>query len=150
MCSNLKLSKTKNIVAGDIAIYRAYTHELTTTPKSGVFGFNKGIVTNVRFETHDSKWREYAFNRGYIEIMGFHEKGYDFYAKDQRSLFVPLLYNDRDEFSILTEDSEGPVAFIHHRMPIILRDNMIACDKWLKEGKILHLDPYLLISNKTA
>lgn len=149
MCSNLKLSKSKHIKPADSSVYRFYTGS-SIGSKLGLFGFNRGIYYNAQSENMYTKWRNYSYNRGYLEIVGFYEKGYEFSLKDDEPMFVAILFNEKNEFCLLTENSEGPVAEVHNRMPVIIGNDPLLRDKWLKEGKIIHLNPNLLISKKTA
>lgn len=147
MCSNLKLSKTQNIVPKGTAVYKIYTSG-GKIPQIGTWGLSGGIYYNSKMEKRTSTWKN--FGRGIIEVYGFLERGVEVYIPKER-MTLALIYNEKKEFSILTEDSSGPLATIHQRMPVILDDNGYAIDAWLIEGKIIHRSAYdLTVENTRA
>ncbi len=77
-------------------------------------------------------------NRGIIEVEGFYDGGQLFEADEK--LHLGVVYNNLEEFAIVTVGSKGLIATVHHRMPLILTDDNLWMDKGLiKEYNIEHI-----------
>ena len=144
MCSNLRLSKSKSVVKGHKV---PFITNLDLSPREGLFGLNNGLIYNARSEglrSNNSKWYGESFKRGIVQIEGFHEGSADFVHKDNKPLYAAILYNNNDEFLLMTENSAGIVATIHLRMPVLLDDDRQSLKRWIDEGTIIHLQPQLI------
>jgi putative SOS response-associated peptidase YedK len=144
MCSNLRLSKSKSVVRGHRV---PFITNLELGPREGLFGLNNGLIYNARSEglkSSNSVWYDKVYKRGIVEIEGFHEGSADFIHEQRKSMYVAILYNDQNEFTVLTENSAGIVAMHHLRMPVLLDDDKSSLKVWLDEGRIIHLKPQLI------
>lgn len=145
MCSNIRLSRTKSIKKGQKALYHTY---MTYFSQTGTFGFSlgwaSGIIYNVRSEKLSSgndKWQGQLLKRGIIKITGFVEGSFEFTTIKEEPMYAAILYNDKGEFAIITEDSAGVVSAYHKRMPVLIDSSPRSMTAWFVEGRIRHLDP---------
>lgn len=144
MCSNLRLSKSKSVVRGHRVPFIA---NLDLGPKEGLFGLHNGLIYNARSEglkSNNSRWYGESFKRGIVQIEGFHEGSADFKHKEEKPMYAAILYNEKNEFLLMTEQSSGVVAMVHLRMPVLLDDDRTSLKVWLDEGRIIHLKPQLI------
>lgn len=142
MCSNIRLSKSKSIKSGHEAKFKT----TLGVEHNGVFGFMNGVIYNCRADklsSNSSKWYGDTLKRGIIDIISFYEGGADFASTDG-VLHAAVLYNDKNEFALITENSTGVVAKYHSRMPLFIDDSVDAMLAWFNEGRIIHLKPQLL------
>lgn len=145
MCSNIRLSRSMSIKAGSKATYSTFMESMFT--KSGVFGFNGGFIYNVRSERltfNNTKWLGEDLNRGLISIIGFSEGGQEFVLNNYEPMYAAILYNNKGEFAIMTENSSATVGQFHKRMPVLIGSDYTSMAAWFIEGRIRHLDPAAL------
>ena len=112
-----------------------------------LWGFERragGITINARSETADrtAMFRD-AFREGrcLVPADGFFEWRREgrvnqpyLFRKAQGELFVMAGLCERGRYVVLTRSSEGEVADIHDRMPVVLEPE--EARRWLREGKI--------------
>jgi putative SOS response-associated peptidase YedK len=132
MCGKLNI-KGRVYVPGTRLPYTSYNGDMW-----GVWGI--GNAYNARVENASTTWKRLIDNRGIILVEGFYEK--DKYIH-RRPLALGLLYNEQDNFVILTRDSQPSIARIHPRMPLIIENDKI--EDWILHGltypdKIFHLN----------
>lgn len=143
MCSNIRLTRSKSIKSGSPARFNvAYGVET-----NGLFGLNNGVLYNCRADklsSNSSKWYGSTLKRGIIDIIGFYEGSTDFSLNEDRVMHAAILYNEKNEFMLITEDSTGIVAKYHNRMPVFIDDSVFAMQAWFNEGIVTHLKPQLL------
>lgn len=63
---------------------------------------------------------------GYYE---WNEKKEPFKFSSKKPLLLAAMYTDTDEVFVLTRDSFGEYAKVHHRMPVLLEEDEI--DLWI-------------------
>jgi len=100
----------------------------------GKFGLEKwdkkGVIINARSETYESNFfRQFAKNRCIIPAHGYYEWQktedktkikYAISCNEKHGIFMAGIYNKNNEFAIITKPAEPEIAFIHHRMPLIV------------------------------
>lgn len=92
---------------------------------------------NVRIENLRTKYVGQMENRGILELDGFFESGFYFYAPPGEQLLLPVIFDNNYDFAILTKDAKGLVKDVHKRQPILIdsgRENT-----WLEHGKLIQL-----------
>lgn len=117
-------------------------------PKLFTWGFpnfqNKGVLINARGETvHEKKLFKSLVQtkRCIIPSTGFYE-----WDKEKRKYLItlpgtPMLYmaglydefEGENRFVIITTDSNGSVAQVHNRMPVVLEKNVL--EDWLRDSQ---------------
>ncbi|HHW30618.1 MAG TPA: SOS response-associated peptidase [Clostridiaceae bacterium] len=134
-------------------VYSYNGRNILSTAKWGFPGFKKsGVIINARAETLAEKpmFRN-AFAekrclipaRGYFEWLTHEDKKKTKYlitVKEKRIFYMAGLYNifkdDKGMYyaatTIITTDATSKISFIHNRMPVILRDDLI--HRWLYKG----------------
>lgn len=101
--------------------------------KWGIDLYKKSSIINARSETFRKKnfFSNISENLCLIPCNGFYEwktngriknKIY-IYAKNQSTMYMAGIYNERKEFVILTQESKSILKGIHHRMPVLVVDN---------------------------
>jgi putative SOS response-associated peptidase YedK len=105
----------------------------------GKFGLEKwdkkGVIINARSETYESNFfRQFAKNRclipahGYFEWQKSEDKTKIKYAiscNKKHGIFMAGIHNKNNEFAIITKPAEEEIAFIHHRMPLIIEAEQV-------------------------
>lgn len=111
-------------------------------PAWGIWGMHKGGVYNARVEKLNSPYWAPLMKlgwRGILEVDAFWDGGHEF-TLPQGPWHIGVVYNDGDEFAIITMPSVGLVAPYHHRMPLIVTDD----DLWISDGKLRDFDPNII------
>jgi len=95
----------------------------------------KGVIINAKSETYESNYfRQFAKNRciipahGYFEWQTLADKTkikYAFTTGEKHGIFMAGIYNKNNEFAVITKPAESEIAFIHPRMPLIIRAEQI-------------------------
>jgi putative SOS response-associated peptidase YedK len=89
------------------------------------------LVHNARLESLSRYWRRIRENRGILLVNSFIEpEGPIFGLKTRSIISLGVVYDDHNNFAIVTEDSYGPVKLVHHRMPIVVTNR----DEWIMKG----------------
>ncbi len=128
-----------NIGNHQYAHYSRFKHNTRTGLVEGTWGI--GDAYNARLENISRTWRELQNNRGIFVVDGFYEKNEYIHATNKTPLYLATLYNDRNDFVVVTRDSQHSIEFIHHRMPLLVPiDNP---NQWINEG-IPNLSDYEL------
>lgn len=104
---------------------------------------NKGMLINARSESVSEKWtfKKILKNRCVIVANGFYEwvkngnKKEKIYIQNETNkiMYLAGIYNEGNQFVILTGESELDMKHVHDRTPLILKDNEI--EAYLK-GKL--------------
>lgn len=98
----------------------------------GIPGANT-LIHNARFESLSGYWARLKDNRGVLPVRTFIEpEGPIFGLKGHSVINLAVIYNEHNNFAVVTENSRGAVAGIHPRMPVIVTDN----DKWVTKGEL--------------
>lgn len=109
---------------------------------------NKGVIINARAETVNEKRmfkNSFAGRRCVIPSTGFYEwqgkQKYHFILPDRPVLYMAGIYNEfagEMRFVILTTKANASVEKIHHRMPLVLEQNML--DDWItNDNAAMHI-----------
>ena len=131
MCVKLKGSK---MTPGQVHAF------LTRLGKaSGTWGFQNGSRYNVRSESIPTIWRKISTNRGILSVDSFWEKDKQFVREDGKPFNIGILHNDNCEFAVITVPAEGIVKPYHHRMPLLIDDNL--ANDFLTTGIMTQLSP---------
>lgn len=128
MCGKLKSSKTKPGFT--------FSYHTSKGMKNGVWGFNKGEQYNARYERLNGIWREYE--KGILNVTSFWEGDMEFKRLKNQVFSLGIIYNNHDEFAVLTCPANEIVKPHHHRMPLVIADD--ALNEWLQSGTIKQLD----------
>lgn len=141
MCNRLRIDQ-RLVTPGMELQYR-----ILTAIRNGTWGMTHGLIKpyNARLEKLHSYWIMYANNRGAIVADSFEEKGYEFEASSGK-LILPVIFNDKSEFAIITTESTLAIMPVHHRMPVILSEQ--GEQLWVREGNII-LDALATVRYKT-
>lgn len=127
MCTKLKVA-AMYITPGMVIQYKTLT-----AIKSGKFGFTGGMTPNVREDKIKTTWAGYFKNRAIIEVEGFKEKQFGFGSDEPMK--IACLFDVEGDLAIITTDSVGEVASVHHRMPCIITNE----GAWLMNGALFHI-----------
>lgn len=100
------------------------------------WGFHQKII-NAKAETVTEKSlfkTDFSSHRALVPASGFYEwdsfkKIHSFQAEDGHPLYFAAIYNDRQEFTIITCPAKDPVRAVHDRMPLCLSPNQFS--DWL-------------------
>jgi putative SOS response-associated peptidase YedK len=144
-------------------IIAAFKQEIE--PELSAWGFpnfnNKGVLINARAETALEKktFRESIVSRRcVIPSTGFYEwdsnkKKYFFQRNKEEVLYMAGIYNffkDECRFVILTTAANESMEDIHHRMPVVLKNNEV--EEWILDNnstsRILTQIPPLLTKSE--
>lgn len=112
-------------------------------PTVGLWGFKNGEIYNARSERLlEGMWKPLMEhnNRGIIEVRGFYEGPVFFFLENFRPMHLAVIYNEQNEFAIITEPAKGLVAKVHNRMPMIVPDD----NAWVIASKIAQYDASLI------
>lgn len=109
---------------------------------------NKGMLINARSESITEKWtfKKILKNRCVIVANGFYEwvkngnkKEKIYIQKDKNKLmYLAGIFNEGNQFVILTGESELDMKHVHHRVPLILKESEI--EPYLKGELELDVD----------
>ena len=132
------------------------------SPEASIWGFpqykGSGVIINARSETAFEKrtFRDSLLSRRcVIPTTGFYEwdkskNKFLFKMKGTEVVYLAGLYNryqEENRFVILTTNANGSMEPVHHRMPIILKEEQI--EPWIFENEaaniILHTVPPMLV-----
>lgn len=103
--------------------------------------YNQAATYNARLENLNGTWKNYIGNRGIVQLDGFYEGKNSFFCLPNHTpLNVAVIYDNRDEFLIITQPAQLPVKLVHLRQPLILEDPEL----WIKERKIVRLKESLI------
>lgn len=115
MCANIKSNKA---TPGQALSY------MTRSGKTnGIWGFGHGAQYNARLESLNGPWKHIQYNCGIITVDSFWEKGQEFIRKDGIALHLGVIYNNKQEFAIITMPAGIIVSPFHHRMPLQVEDS---------------------------
>jgi putative SOS response-associated peptidase YedK len=89
---------------------------------SASWGFRNGKQYNVRMDSIPTVWKKYQYNRGVLSVDSFWEKEKQFVSQSGNLLKLAVLYNEDNEFAVITTDATPIVKPYHHRMPFLLTD----------------------------
>lgn len=116
--------------------------------KWGIEGFHGNLLINARYETIHQKptFNRIMHKRCIIIASGFYEwvkngnkKDKIYIQKDDHEMmFMAAIFNERNEFVILTDQSQNTMADIHDRTPLLL--NLEEMKQWLHYGHRLEVD----------
>lgn len=105
---------------------------------TGKWGISDGLVYNARSEKLNTTWANWSNkNRGILTLDSFFERSKEF-VNNNSNLLVPIIFNNINEFAIITRDATDIVKPFHHRQPIILNSNNI--EDWLNDNKIVEMN----------
>lgn len=127
MCGKLRIQKSI-LRPGMVARFITLAGQ-----KIGRWGFSGGMTYNVRSEKLETYWLPLLQNRGVIEVDSFFDKGIEFNKRGSPVVRIPILYDNNQDFSVITKDAVGDVKTVHPRMPVVIEDT----EAWLKEGKLI-------------
>lgn len=99
----------------------------------GTWGLDNGRVYNLRTEGVYSQ-----YERGAINVDSFEDGRGEFGLEGITTL--PVVFNKKGEFALLTRDSDGPIKEVHSRMPVIVKGPY----SWIKAGYLDQIDYYKL------
>lgn len=125
MCTNLKF-RNVHVTPGMVIAYKTLT-----TMKQGKFGLAGGMTPNVRADKLYTYWAPLFANRAVIEVDSFVEKGINL-GRDT-PIKIACIFDPGGDIAVITRESTGVVAKVHHRMPFIIEDE----DKWLRQGELV-------------
>lgn len=97
------------------------------------WGFNAGMQYNARLESLEPIWYPKKVHRGILEVNGFLEGNTQFWLKDKPEFDLAVIYNDKNEFAVITTESDPTVREVHNRMPLLIGDR----DSWMRSGDII-------------
>jgi len=104
---------------------------------------NKGILINARSETLEKSvfFNSKKNKKCLIIASGFYEfkDSVPYYFFYDKPLFLAGIYNEYNEFVILTKNASNNIAKVHHRSPIIMD----------KENALIYLSNYTYDDNIT-
>lgn len=91
-------------------------------------------IINARQESLDTKpifKNDFKHHRALVPVSGFYEwdknkQRYCFIDAKEPLLYLAAIYNEQQEFTIITKDAINPIKPIHHRMPVIIRPDQIS------------------------
>lgn len=108
---------------------------LLSIKKWGLESYNGNLLINARNETLREKktFQTMLTKRCIIPCNGFYEwkktstekKKIYIHNSKQPLLYLAGIYNDQNEFVIITEEARGRMKSIHHRTPFILKKDQI-------------------------
>lgn len=130
MCNTLNING-RNYLPGSKLKYTASIGDLY-----GKWGMD-GIHTARHEKINGNFWS--SFKRAIIVVDGYYEKGH--LIDSAHKLHIGVLYNELNEFVLLTTPSEGSIAMIHTRMPLIICSNKL----WIEQGKVIQMAPIELL-----
>lgn len=93
------------------------------------WGFNKwdkGLIINTRIESLDNQYyQNVKNNRCLIIASGYFEfkENKKYYHYLDKPMYLAGIYNDNQEFTILTKPSSKNISHIHNRCPLVLDKN---------------------------
>lgn len=123
MCSRLGNKKLKP--------NNVFPYKSSSGTQYGLWGFNEGQVYNARAESLRTVWKDKHDNRGVIFVESFWEGNTRFKRKDNKLFAMAVIYNDKDEFALVTAPANDVVKKYHHRMPLLLADDQV--EHWLSK-----------------
>jgi putative SOS response-associated peptidase YedK len=128
MCGRINIDK-KIYYPGQRFYYN--THKGVVVGTWGI-----GQAYNARIENIATTWNKIQDNRGLLSVNGFYEKEefvqpfYECHKLSSNKLLLATLYDDDNNFVIITRPAQSSMMKIHHRMPLLIDDG----DKWLEHG----------------
>ncbi|MEG0265535.1 MAG: SOS response-associated peptidase family protein [Erysipelotrichaceae bacterium] len=132
-CSNMSIniSKAEIFPSQNVLVLVEENHKIIPVIKKwGIKGYQGNLLINARNETIKEKptFSKLLDQRCIIIASGFYEwkkqgikKAKIYIQKENASiLYMAGIYNENNEFVIITVQSEGDMAKIHHRSPLLL------------------------------
>lgn len=93
------------------------------------WGMLDGTLYNARSEKLETLWSEYK--RGVIFAESFWEADQEFHRVGDKDFTIGIIISPDMKFAVVTAPANHIVSPYHHRMPLILRDDL--ADKWINK-----------------
>lgn len=121
-------------VSGRIATPGTIMHfSIGKAKRMGIWGIkgHQGFVHNARIESLEGYWRHIKDNRGILPVNSFIEpEGPVFSLKAHGVIGIAVIYDEHNNFAVVTQNSVGIVKSIHPRMPIVITNPK----DWIEQG----------------
>lgn len=143
----LKLSPYKTLLPGASHFFKiADTGIGINKPLVGSWGLH-GIIATISYDRFQGSSIIGNYKRGVLEVIGFSNQGEErkpeFYLRKDMIIHIPVIYNEKFEFAILTDSSNQYLNRFRITIPVML--NSAQVNNWLLNREIGTIDSCLLL-----